>query len=37
MVNPSKVLSLQQLQTALLRVDRYLDDMDDEVSHTAVA
>eukprot|EP00775_Hariotina_reticulata_P011337 gene11337-11486_t len=31
MVNPSKMLSLQQLQTALLRVDRYLDDIDDEV------
>lgn len=32
LVNPVKVLSLQQLQQALLRGDRYLDEFDDEVS-----
>jgi hypothetical protein len=31
LVNPHKLLSLQQLQQALLRGDRYLDEFDDEV------
>lgn len=31
MLNPNKVISIQQLQQALLRGDRYLDDFDDEV------
>jgi hypothetical protein len=31
LVNPNKLLSLQQMQQALLRGDRYLDEFDDEV------
>ena len=34
MLNPNRVISIQQLQQALLRGDRYLDDFDDEVRHT---
>jgi hypothetical protein len=31
MLNPDRLLSLSQLQAALLRGDRYLEDIDDEV------
>jgi hypothetical protein len=36
LVNPNKLLSLQQMQQALLRGDRYLDEFDDEVSWRGV-
>jgi hypothetical protein len=36
LVNPNKLLSLQQLQQALLRGDRYLDEFDDEVRSCAL-
>lgn len=31
LINPSKLSTVQQLQQALLRADRYLDELDDEV------
>lgn len=37
LVNPHKLLSLQQMQQALLRGDRYLDEFDDEVGSNALA
>lgn len=37
MLNPNKLLSLQQLQQSLLRADRYLDEFDDEAPWDEVA
>jgi sucrose synthase len=37
MVNPNKLLSIQQLQQALLRGDRFLDEFDDEVTWDEVS
>ena len=31
MINATKLVTLQQLLTSLLRADRYLDELDDEV------
>jgi hypothetical protein len=31
LINPNRLLTLQQLQSAVLRADRFLDEVDEEV------
>lgn len=34
LLNPNRCLTLQQLQSAVLRADRFLDEVDEEVRHS---